>query len=82
MQFKVKVIGIETIGKSGIHDVEAPEGSDVRQALYIVAQKLGLSTDIEKMAGGALLVNNKRVYADYVLQEGDYLQVLRTLEGG
>lgn len=83
MQFTVRMIGVENIADNkGIHSITAVEGTTLGQALGLVVDALKLKTDAEHLAGSSFLVNNKRAYTDYVLQDGDHLQILRTLEGG
>lgn len=82
MQFTVRMIGVETLADKSTHSLTAAEGTTLGQALPSIVEELQLNTDPEQLAHSAFLVNNKRAYTDYLLQEGDHLQILRTLEGG
>lgn len=82
MQITVRIIGVETLADNKPHTVDLPEDITLGEAVEIILRELQLNIDRDKLAKSSFLVNNCRVYTDYKLQNGDYLRILRTLEGG
>ena len=82
MQVTIRLVGLELPSERKNQVIELEDSDTVETALEKTAHLFESEVSLERIKKCALLKNNKRTFLDDKLNDGDVIQILRTLEGG
>lgn len=82
MQVNIKIYAVDVPADLSDFTIDMPEGSDIEAVLdYILTvQKLNIEPDYFKAS--MVLLNSQRSELNTLVNDGDIITILRTLEGG
>jgi hypothetical protein len=82
LQVNIKIYAVDVPADLSDFTIDMPEGSDIEAVLdySLKVQKLNIEPDYFKAS--MVLLNNHRSEIDTVVNDGDIITILRTLEGG